>query len=117
MKAEKYRDEAAASGYRYSFGAFAIEIFGCWGSSATSLLSRWTQHAEVDGTVDTRHIMGWSAPHWQELARLADPVACLVFPAFLHCFQVASAGLHLKLWLAVDPGEVSCPCSGVDREG
>ena len=67
LKAAKYRDDAAASGY--SFGPFAIEIFGCWGSSATALLSRWTQHAEVEGTVDTRHITGWSAPHWQELAR------------------------------------------------
>ena len=67
MKDAKYRDEAAASGY--SFGAFAIEIFGCWGSSATALLSRWTQYAEAEGTADTRRVTGWSAPHWQELAR------------------------------------------------
>ena len=53
-----------------------MELFGAWGTAAIELLSELTEHSRSLGANDTRLVGGWSAPHWQELARQNVSIAC-----------------------------------------
>ena len=73
IKDRKYGQQALAAGYR--FRAFGVEIFGCWGASATKLLEEWSAYAHENDLFDTQALEGWSAANFPDMCRQYISVA------------------------------------------